>query len=288
MFTGAEIERPLLEEADVFLAVGLDPVELLARPWTYEATVVALREDGRRDDYLEPRVTLTGPLDETLARLSARLSEPKSEWQPGDAAARASEMRAPLRAPGGPLTSWAVVESVQEALGDARVTVDAGAHMFPVTWFWRSSLPNRFHISNGLATMGHALPAAIGAALAAPDDPVVAFTGDGGFTINAAELETAVRAGVKVIVVVIDDASLTLIRVKQDESGLERANVDFVQSDFARVAAGFGVAGAQAETVEELRTAVAAAAARDGSTVIDVTISGDEYGEIHRLIRSGR
>jgi acetolactate synthase-1/2/3 large subunit len=286
--TGAEIERPLLEEADLLLAVGLDPIELLARPWTYEAGVVALREGTPEDPYLQPRVTLTGPMGDSLSRLSEALGDPMSQWQPGDAAARAAEMRDPLRVAAAGMTSWAVVEAVQEVIGDARVTVDAGAHMFPVTWFWRSTRPNRFHISNGLATMGHAVPAAIGAALAAPGDTVVAFTGDGGFTINAAELETALRAGVKVIVVVVNDASLTLIRVKQDETGLERANVDFAPSDFAQVAAGFGVTGLRAETEGQLRTALAAAVAGDQTAVIDVAVSGEDYGEIHRLIRKGR
>jgi acetolactate synthase-1/2/3 large subunit len=159
--------------------------------------------------------------------------------------------------------------------------------MFPVTWLWRSERPNRFHISNGLATMGYALPAAIGAALAAPGERVLAFTGDGGFTINAAELETAARVGAKVIVLVLNDSSLSLIRVKQEQNRQERSNVDFVRSDFARLAESLGVKGASASSESELRTALGAALAADATTVIDIQIDGSEYTETHRRVRSG-
>ena len=285
--TGAEIERPLLSEADLLLTVGLDPVELLARPWTYDAPVLALRLGPEADEYLRPRVTLAGPIDASLAALRATLGTPASEWVPGDAAKRAGAMLRQLRNEGGELPAWRVVEIAQELAGDARVTVDAGAHMFPVTWLWRSERPNRFHISNGLATMGYALPAAIGAALAAPGEPVLAFTGDGGFTINAAELETAARVGAKVIVLVLNDSSLSLIRVKQEQNRQERSNVDFVRSDFARLAESLGVKGASASSESELRTALGAALAADATTVIDIQIDGSEYTETHRRVRSG-
>jgi acetolactate synthase-1/2/3 large subunit len=192
-----------------------------------------------------------------------------------------------LRAEGGRLSAWRAVEVAQEVAGDALVTVDAGAHMFAATWFWRSERPNRFHISNGLATMGFAVPAAIGAAIAEPGETVIAFTGDGGFTINAAELETAARTGTKVIVLVLNDASLSLIRVKQDEIGLERSDVDFVRSDFAQMAESLGAAGARASTEAELATAVEAALAHDGPTVVDIEIDGSEYAQIHTRIRNG-
>jgi acetolactate synthase I/II/III large subunit len=285
--TGAAIERPLLSEADLLLCVGLDPIELLARPWAYSADVVALRLGSDDDPYLSPRVTLASPIDAALSELLARVGAPASEWAEGEVSARAMATREQLRSEGGELAAWRVVEIAQEIAGDARVTVDAGAHMFPVTWLWRSERPNRFHISNGLATMGYALPAAIGAALAAPEEVVLAFTGDGGFTINAAELETAARLRVKVIVLVLNDSSLSLIRVKQEEGRLARSNVDFLRSDFARVAEGFGATGARASSEAELRDALRAALAAMTTTVIDVAIDGSEYTETHRRVRSG-
>ncbi len=283
--TGAAIERPLLAEADLFLTVGLDPVELLARPWPFHTPIVALRLPAEPDSYLQPRWALTGDLGASLRRLGAELVSPRSAWAPGDAARRVRSMRELLRLDSNGLSAVDVVEITQEALGDPLVTVDAGAHMFAATWFWRSERPNRFHISNGLATMGFAVPAAIGTAIARPAETVVAFTGDGGFTINAAELETAARVGAKVIVVVLNDASLSLIRVKQAEIGWRRSNVDFVRSDFARVAEGLGVQGLSADTPTALRDALERAQQIDTTSVIDVSLAGEEYGQLHRAIR---
>lgn len=283
--TGAAIERPLLDEADLFVTVGLDPVELLARPWPFDAPVVALRRNTAPDTYLQPRWTLTGELERSLDTLHAGVAARRSAWAVDDAARHLDGMRTPLRGHSSHLSAIDVVEITQDVLGDPIVTVDAGAHMFAVTWFWRSERPNRFHISNGLATMGFAVPAAIGAAIARPGETVVAFTGDGGFTINAAELETAARVGAKVIVVVLNDASLSLIRVKQAEIGWRRSNVDFVRSDFAMVAEGLGVHGLRADSAAGLRHALALAHTTDGTSVIDVAIDGDEYGALHRTIR---
>src|SRR5579862_8850091 len=78
--TGAAIERPLLAEADLLLGVGLDPVELLARPWPFEAPVVALRRTGARDDYLSPRWTLAGELEQSLQELLGVLEPPNTTW----------------------------------------------------------------------------------------------------------------------------------------------------------------------------------------------------------------
>jgi acetolactate synthase I/II/III large subunit len=283
--TGAAIERPLLAEADLLLAVGLDPVELLARPWPFEAPVVAVRRTGARDEYLSPRWTIAGKLEAGLEQLLAALVPPDPMWAPDDAGRWRESMHRQLRPPADRLSAVRAVEVAQHVLGDPIVTVDAGAHMFAVTWFWRSERPNRFHISNGLATMGFAVPAAIGAAIARPGETVLAFTGDGGFTINAAEMETAARIGAKVIVLVLNDASLSLIRVKQAEIGWRRSNVDFVRSDFAAMAEGLGVRGARASNEDEMREALVDAVAATRSTVIDVALDGEEYGELHRRIR---
>jgi acetolactate synthase-1/2/3 large subunit len=165
------------------------------------------------------------------------------------------------------------------------VTVDAGAHMLAVTWGWRSSLPRRFLISNGLATMGFALPAAVAAALAHPQEPVIAFTGDGGLLLHGGELETAARIGARLLVMVLNDSSLSLIRIKQEERGYRRTGVDFGAVDAAGFGRSLGAVGYTARTAEELRSAIGAALTQSRPAVLDVRISGSEYGELQRVIR---
>jgi acetolactate synthase-1/2/3 large subunit len=284
--TGAEIERPFLERADVFLGVGFDPIELLARPWGYEAPICALRADPAPDPYLAPRWSASGNLAVALAAVADSLAATRSGWTATEVQALKRGLLEALRirADAGP-AGWEVVEAVQaETPPDVTVTVDAGAHMFAATWFWRSTRPTRFLISNGLATMGYAVPAAVAASLVR-DETVIAFTGDGGLLLNGNELETAARTGARVVVVALNDAGLGLIRVKQEELGYERAGVDFLRSDLTLFARALGVHGVRATTAGEVGAAVRAALTRSESTLIDVRLSGSENRAVHRLIR---
>src|SRR6185436_3594807 len=97
-----------------------------------------------------------------------------------------------------------VVELTADVYPRARITVDAGAFMLPVMSLWRAAEPCDVLISNGLCSMGFALPAAIGASLLDRERQVLAFTGDGGLLMCLAELRTAAREGLPVRVVVFD------------------------------------------------------------------------------------
>jgi acetolactate synthase-1/2/3 large subunit len=264
ILTGGVVERPVLDAADVVLGVGLDPVELLANPSPLHVSLRA--EDG--------------PLEALLEALRA----PDGDgFTAAEIATFREDALQALRLRPGELTGWQVVETLNAFLPEATtLTVDAGAHMFPATMFARA---RRVLISNGLATMGFAVPAAIGAALARPADLVVALTGDGGLAYHLAELETVARVGARIIVVVFNDASLSLIRIKHEANGRPRAPLDFTASRFDVVAEGLGVRGARVSDVEQLRAALADAVASEQSTLIDVRLSGAEYGETLRAIR---
>ena len=99
------------------------------------------------------------------------------------------------------------------------------------------------------------------------------------------ELETAARTGARVIVVVLNDASLSLIRVKQEDLGYQREGVDYAPTDFALYGRAHGVHSVRAETEEQVDAAVGEALAAQGTTVIDVRLRGSEYGAMHRVIR---
>ena len=102
---------------------------------------------------------------------------------------------------------------------DTVATCDAGASRLLVVQKWQSYGAKDFLTSNGLATMGYAIPGALAAHIAHPDRPVVAFTGDGGFFMAVAELQTATRENLPIIVLVFDDSEIALIRVKQEVKG---------------------------------------------------------------------
>src|SRR6185436_8776714 len=145
--------------------------------------------------------------------------------------------RRAIRCDGAALTPDRVVERAAARLaGTARVTVDAGAHMFPATMLWPVEFPGQMLISNGLSTMGFALPAAIGAALADRDRLVVALTGDGGLLMCAGELLTAARERLRIIVIVFSDASLSLIEIKQHARQLPAGGVALGSVAWAKLA----------------------------------------------------
>ncbi len=168
--------------------------------------------------------------------------------------------------------------------GEAAVTVDAGAHMFSVAQAWRASGWGEFWISNGLSTMGYALPAAIALSIDDPDRPVVCMTGDGGLLMVAGELATAARFGGRLIVVVFDDASLSLIRAKQPPRDPE-SGTRFSPPDWAAVAEGFGLRAFRARSAGELRGVLEEALAGEGPALISVSTDPAPYGEMMRVLR---
>jgi acetolactate synthase-1/2/3 large subunit len=264
--TGGALEAPLLDAADAILAVGLDPVELLTKPWPYVAPLALRASDG------------------DLAAAVATLTERVPRRPAADAGAHRERALDALRIESdSALTAWRIVEVLGEELpADTVLAVDAGAHMFAATWFWRARRPRRFLISNGLATMGFAVPAAVAAAR---DELAVAITGDGGMAYGAFELETAARLGARALVVVVDDASLSLIRIKHEAKGHDRSSLDFGSVDFAAVAAGLGVASWAADDEASLRRAIREALATGGPALIDARLSGAEYARTLAVVR---
>ncbi|HEV7649768.1 MAG TPA: thiamine pyrophosphate-binding protein [Actinophytocola sp.] len=283
VLTNARIESALLEKADVLIGIGLDPVELLPRTWTYAQPLVHVGRYPVPAAHLPFAAQLVGDIGAGLREIAAVL--PPAEWTAG-------EIDELIRAPRARLwDGWAgfgpadVVRTCAEVLPDAHVAVDAGAHMFAATELWPATRPRQLLISNGLATMGFALPAAIAAAVNAPDAPVLALTGDGGLLIALAELRTAVRERARVIVVVFNDGSLSLIRSKLELSGRPPRGVDLGDMDWPKVAEGMGAAAFACTGRDELERALVTAATVAGPSLIDCRIDGSGYGRLLAQIR---
>jgi len=167
----------------------------------------------------------------------------------------------------------------------ARMSVDAGAHMFSATAFFPSSAPGHTLISNGLATMAFALPAAIAASLEDPSRPVLCFTGDGGLMMCLGELATAVEAGGPVVVVVFNDSALSLIDIKQQSRGLTTRGVRWQRRDFAAVMQALGGIGLPADDETQYRAALETALASRQPCLIDVRVDPSGYPQQLKALR---
>jgi acetolactate synthase-1/2/3 large subunit len=256
VFTNGAIEQPVVGEADLILAIGLDPVELLPRPWPYRAPVVSGGPwpVGRDQVPCAERVVCTAG---RFADLAQRALSP-SAWREAD---------------------------VRAALASQRSAIDVPADGLTAPMLWPATQPHDVLISNGLATMGFAVPAALGASVAEPGRPVVAFTGDGGLLMCAGELLTIARERRPIVVVVFNDASLSLIEIKQQARRLAPAGVGIGDVDWAQLAAGLGLAAFRASTRVELADALARARTSGAPALIDARIDRSNYAATLRAIR---
>ena len=255
LFTNGALEREVIDAADVIVTIGLDLVEPIPAAWTSRAPVVRLSADVQVDEYLPATVDLVGDLADAARRV---LRDPKP-WGDDAAAVFRAASRNSIRAcesdsKFGPVQ---LVDTVSAAMQpSSTVTVDAGAHFLAIMPLWPVSNPFDLLISNGLATMGFAVPAAIGAAVARPGRPVVALVGDGGLGMTMAELETIGRLDLPVTVVVFNDAALSLIEIKQNDGHGGSNAVKYRETDFAAIAEASGIAGVIVRSADELRAAL--------------------------------
>lgn len=291
-FTGAAAEQPLLDQADLVLCIGFDAVEAIPGPWTAPAPVLSLGAWARADAYLPEHLEVVGDLSILVPAAAVHLS---SSWEPGAAAMHRAEIDRALRA-SAPTSSGLHPHQVVDAVGrlmgrqtTVTVTVDAGAHMLVAMALLPARRPRQVLVSSGLATMGFALPAAIGVALARPHDRVVCLTGDGGLAMVLGELETIARRGLPVTVVVFNDSALTLIELKQDDEGQGGpAAVHYRPTDFAAAAGALGIPGQRISCLEELDRALSASATAPGPALLDVRVDPTSYVEAMKVLRGAR
>ena len=288
LVTGGTMEWPLLAAADLIVGLGVDEAEMIPAAWDYPAPVLLVAGYPPKPAYFPGATALDIPLSAAISVLAS--SRDEHDWPAG--AGQRARTQAALGLSGAAVARPGFLSPVQvvkvaraQVPQEAIVTVDAGAHMLAVMPLWEVTEPRRLLISSGLATMGFALPAAIAAALDARDRPVVAFTGDGGLGMTLAELETAVRLGLRIAVVVFNDSTLSLIKIKQRTGQGGAEAVDFGPVSYARAARAMGAAAVTVGTEPELAAALCAASGRDGPTVIDVQVDPAGYPAIMDLSR---
>ncbi len=153
----------------------------------------------------------------------------------------------------------AIMELIRGRLRpDDAITTEVGQHQMWAALHWRSDLPRTFITSGGQGTMGFGLPAAIGVSMARPGRPVVCLAGDGSFLMNSQEMETAVRYGLPVKVVVFNNRSLGMVRQWQELFWDRRysSTVEAPSCDFSALAKAYGAAGIKVSSMEELRMTI--------------------------------
>jgi acetolactate synthase-1/2/3 large subunit len=285
LFTGGAIEQACMNSADLIVLIGLDPVELIRKPWAYSAPTIDLCERIYDPHYLIPTIRVAGPLGITLQALTKTISA--STWQVDSIANFKADFLSGMEKGGSSgLSSASVVKAVRDQFsGTPRLSVDAGAHMFSACAFWPAKAPNDLLISNGLASMGFAVPAAIAAALHDPDRGAIAITGDGGFLMCLGELKTAAETKANITIIVFNDGCLSLIDAKREDRQMSNLGLSWTPPDFASVARGFGFLAWQINEPSELYATLDEVAQSTGSRLVDIRIDSSGYREQLRALR---
>lgn len=273
-----------LAEADLFVYVGFDPVEL-DMLWEYAAPGVLLDTVPDTDAYYRVEVEVTGDVGASLRALAADRRTATGARAEGDGRARAAALRGEIarRLSGTPraglLAPREAIEAVRAAASSPRAlaATDVGAHKMAAGQLWRSAWPGCFLISNGQSSMGYGLPAAMAAKLLDRDRQVVAMIGDGGLGMYLGELETLARLRLGIPVVVFADRQLSLIVLGQERRGYPRCGVDFGSPDYPSLARSLGGYGLVARNTDELAAEVAGAFGRDTFTLIAVPVDDHLY-----------
>ncbi len=180
-----------------------------------------------------------------------------------------------------PLAPQRVVADTRAALGrEDVVLVDTGALKMWMARLYPTYAPNTCLISNGLSTMGFALPGALAVSLAEPEARVLAAVGDGAFLMNSQEIETAVREKIPLTVLIWEDNAYGLIEWKMDLELGGHSNVAFSNPDFIEYARSFGAKGYRISSAAELLPTLREALADDGVSIISCPV---DYSENLRL-----
>ena len=224
VFMGGNLEQPIIDKSDLIIAIGLDPVELLPKKWSYRQPIVYIDLLPNTEENYHADIEMVGEIASTLQRLCDECADCESRWQEDEMRAYRENTKAVLDFRVDGLSAVRVINTTRELTPrEAALTIDVGANKLLVIELWDAYLPGSFFMSNGLATMGYALPAALALQLHDPKRKIVSLCGDGGFLMRLPELATAVQHRLPIVMVVFSDSRLSLIDVKQIKKCYRRA-----------------------------------------------------------------
>jgi acetolactate synthase I/II/III large subunit len=277
-----------LDRADVVICVGYDLVEYAPARWNLRRGKRIVHIDpspAEVDAAYQVSVGVQGAIAESLGRIAEQTSaRGDSGTIRGAGALREiiqKEFRAEAEGDSFPLKPQQVVRALRQVLGDHDILVsDVGAHKLWIARMYPCMAPNTCIISNGFASMGIAVPGAIGAKLLYPQRRVLAACGDGGFLMSVQELETAVRAGANFVALIFEDSGYGVIKWKQLKRYGRPAFVNFNNPDFVVLAESFGCRGYRVTAAQELQPILEDAVRQQVPSVVACPV---DYGENLRL-----
>ncbi|WP_210125507.1 acetolactate synthase AlsS [Staphylococcus sp. GDY8P85P] len=277
-----QVGDELLRKADLVVTIGYDPIEYEASNWNkeLETEIIVIDEvQAEITNFLRPKKELIGNIAGTIQLLSENVHEPIINQSRLDDLER---LRADvIEATGikythedGVMHPLEIIETMQNTLtDDTTVTVDVGSHYIWMARKFRSYNPRHLLFSNGMQTLGVALPWAIAAALVRPNTQVVSVAGDGGFLFSGQDLETAVRKKLNIIQLIWNDGKYNMVEFQEEMKYKRSAGVEFGPVDYVKYAESFGAKGLRVTSQAELEAALKEGYETDGPVLIDIPVN---------------
>jgi acetolactate synthase I/II/III large subunit len=263
-----------LDKADLVIAVGYDPVEYSPDHWNVSGKTPVIHIDfsPSESDSHYPALELLGDIATTLDLLGGKIVHQKDDSFYRKMKSSADNL-IQLPESGFPLPPIRVIRDMRKSLGREDILIsDVGAHKIWIARFFPAYAENAVVISNGFASMGFAIPAAIAAKLLYPEKKVLAAVGDGGFLMSMAEINTALRMGLQFVCLIFNDGGYGLIQWKEKIRYGKEFYTGFRNPDFVKLAESFGAAGYRVSSDEELLPVLQDAFSRDKVAVIDCPV----------------
>ncbi len=285
-----QVGDQLLQQSDLVIAVGYDPIEYEPRNWNKEGNLRIVNLDtlpAQIDNHYTPIMQLVGNITTSLTELEKLL---KGYEYPLAATEQLAKYKQELdqdkkiQVPASNDASHplAVVHAIQENVtDDMHVALDVGSHYIWMARHFRCYQPRHLLISNGMQTLGVGLPWAMVAAMLYPEHKSVAVCGDGGFLFSGAELATAVQHHLNVVTIVWNDGGhYDMVKFQEEMKYSQAAGVKFGNVDIVKYAESFGATGLRVNEPADLTKVISQAFNIDGPVVVDVPVDYSNNKEL--------
>ncbi|WP_338419507.1 acetolactate synthase AlsS [Ligilactobacillus salivarius] len=284
----------LLKHADLVITVGYDPIEYEPHNWNNEGDANIIVIDSMRaevDKNFQPERELVGDISQTLDFLLPYMKGfklPESSREYLDGLQEKLKLRdEPPAITENQVTSHplSIIQALQDRVtDDMTVSVDVGSFYIWMARHFRSYNPRHLLFSNGMQTLGVALPWAISAALVRPNTQIVSVSGDGGFLFSSQDLETAVRLGLNIVHIIWNDGHYDMVKFQEELKYGKSAGVNFGSVDFVKYAESFGATGLRVEKAQDLEKVLDQAFATEGPVVVDIPVDYSDNKELGKQI----
>ena len=272
------------DRADVVVCVGYDMIEYHPHLWNKEKTTKIIHIDlspAEVDEHYILECGVIGDISAALAGIAAEATPKPGSQSITLRETIVEELTSHATDDSFPMVPQRIILDLRKALQPEDIVVsDVGAHKMWMARMYQAERPNTCIISNGFASMGIGLPGAIAAKLAYPDRTALTVTGDAGFLMNSQEIETALRIGVAIVILVWNDSKYGLIKWHQDRRFGRDTQIDFNNPDLIKYAESFGAKGYRVEKAGDLLPTLKQAIADDTVVLIDCPV---DYSENMKL-----